>query len=139
MPPLAALTANSVNPILTILLVSAPYLTPRPLPRREFWARSALGLVLAVAVAESGKHFQVWPGHASFPSGHETYGLCIATNLAFWDRRWLTLGLPLSALLALALVTAHFHRPVDITGAFLVGPPCALLCQLWKRRADSAL
>ena len=105
----------------------------------EFWGRSALGLGLAVAVAEGGKHFQVWPGHAGFPSGHETYGLCVATNLVVWDRRWLALSLPLTMLLAVALVAARFHRPVDIAGAVLAGPSCALLCQFWRRRRGGLL
>ncbi len=89
---------------------------------------------LAVALAEGGKRWQVWPGHPAFPSGHETLCLAAATCLVARDRRWLGLGLPLSALQAWALVRGHFHTPVEVAGALLTGPPVVLLCQTWGRR-----
>jgi membrane-associated phospholipid phosphatase len=117
----AVFIANCVNPILTVLLAAAPIIGMRKSICWEFWGRSAL----------------VWPEHPSFPSGHETFGLCAATSLVFWDRRWLVIVLPLTILLAWALVAAHFHRPIDVAGALLVGPPCAVLFQ-WKRNARKA-
>lgn len=131
-PPL--LLATYINPLLVLFLLIAPLINSGPdTPRKpgcwEFWGRCLLGLGLAVALAESGKYFQVWSGHPSFPSGHETFGLCAATCLIYRDRRWLVVVLPLTALLAWALVAAHFHRPIDVAGAWLVGPPCAVLFQ----------
>ena len=126
------------NPLLALFLLIAPLITSSPgTPRKprcwEFWGRSLLGLGLAVALAEGGKHFQVWPGHPSFPSGHETFGLCAATSLALRNVRWLILVLPLTVLLAWALVDAHFHQPIDVAGALLVGPPCAVLFQRLRK------
>ena len=129
----AVLIANCVNPILTALLAAAPFVGIRKSSCWEFWGRSALALALAVVLAESGKDFQVWPGHPSFPSGHETFGLCAVTNLALRDLRWLILGLPLLMVLAWALVDAHFHQPLDVVGALLVGPPCAVLFQRLRK------
>ena len=129
----AALIANCVNPILTVFLAAAPFIGIRKSNCWEFWGRSALALGLAVVLAESGKYFQAWPGHPSFPSGHETFGLCVSTSLVFRDRRWLVIVLPLTILLAWALVAAHFHRPVDVAGALLVGPPCAVLFQRLRK------
>ena len=129
----AAVIATAVNPLLAAFLVAAPFLGTHKVSCWEFWGRSLLGLGLAVTLAESGKHFQVWPGHPSFPSGHETFGLCAATSLIFRDRRWLIIVLPLTVLLAWALVAAHFHHPVDVAGALLVGPPCTVLFQLLRK------
>lgn len=135
MPPIATLIADSVNPSLTLLLLAAPYYTPRRTAPREFWLRSALGIGLAVVLAESGKRYQIWPGHFSFPSGHQSFALAAIVSLAARDLRWLWLGLPVSLLMSWALVRAGFHTPVDVVGAWLIGPPCALLCHLWKRQS----
>ncbi len=78
----------------------------------------------------------MWPGHSGFPSGHETFCLAAMTCLAVRDPRWLCLGLPLSALMAWALVAARFHTPVDVAGALLTGPGPALLCQFYRRRPN---
>ncbi len=134
---LPQVAASAINPILTILLLSAPFYKPKPAGPWRFWGRSALGLGLAVIVTESGKYWEVWPGHPSFPSGHETFGLAVATSLVVWDRRWLGLALPLTLLLAWALVAAHYHTPVDVAGAWLVGPPCVLLCHRLGRKPHS--
>ena len=129
--------ATATNPTLTLLLVGAPFYTPRRTPPWEFWGRSVLSISLAVAVAESGKRFEVWPGHPSFPSGHESFALAAVVSLACRDRRWLALGLPVALLMSWALVDAHYHAPVDVAGAWLLAPPCALLCQtLGRRRPD---
>ena len=129
MSSVALALANAVNPVLAACLVSAPRVTPRRAdPAWRFWARAAVGIGVAVLLAEAGKRGEVWPQHPTFPSGHETFALATATFLARRDPRWLTVALPLLLLLAWALVAAHFHRPLDVAGALLVGPPAALLC-----------
>ena len=133
MPSLNFLT-NAINAVLLILVTAAPVIFRHPGSFFPFWLRSAAGLGLAVGLAESGKYFVVWPGHPSFPSGHETFALSLATSLVIWDRRWLALALPLAALQAWVLIIAHFHQPPDVVGSLFVGPPCALLCHFWKRR-----
>ena len=130
---LPQLIASATNPILTILLVGAPFYTERRTGPGEFWLRSGLGIGLAVALAEIGKRREVWAGHPTFPSGHEAFALAAAVSLAARDRRWLALGLPLTLLMSWALVAAHYHQPVDVLGSWLLAPPCVLLCQGWGR------
>lgn len=134
MPLLPMLVANAINPISVLLLLAAPFVPPRQTTALEYWVRCILGVGLAVVLAESGKRWEVWPGHPSFPSGHETFCLAAMTCLAVRDLRWLVLGLPLSLVMAWALVTARFHTPIDVAGALLTGPGPALLCQLYRVR-----
>jgi len=104
----SVLIANCVNPILTVFLAAAPFVGVRKSGCWEFWGRTALALGLAVVLAESGKYFQVWPGHPSFPSGHETFGLCAAANLALSQKR---------ANAVKAALHAHGFDKVDIQTA----------------------
>ena len=134
MPPLPWLVANTINPVTVLLILSAPFVTPRGAGRWEYWGRCILGVGLAVILAESGKRWEVWPGHPSFPSGHETFCLAAVTSLAVRDRRWLRAGLPLAVVMAWALVAARFHTPIDVAGALLTGPGPALLCQSYRTR-----
>ena len=131
---LPRLLANAINPLSVLLLLAAPFASPRPSPVWEYWGRCVLGVGLAVALAESGKRWEVWHGHPGFPSGHETFCLAAMTCLAARDPRSLVLGLPLSLIMAWALIAARFHTPIDVAGALLTGPGPALLCQWYKRR-----
>ena len=124
MEPLAHCLANVINPALTVCVVIAPLKSPQPW---TFWARDAVGIGLAVLAAETGKRFQIWPGHPTFPSGHETFALAAGTLLIRHDSRWLFPLLPVILTLAWALVAAGYHQPVDVAGALLTGPPLALL------------
>ena len=99
--------------------------------------RSGLGIGIGVALAESGKHFQVWPGRDTFPSGHETLALAAGTCLAMRNPRWLAVALPLAALQAWALVAGHFHRPLDIAGALATGILPPLGCHFYRQRPAS--
>ena len=124
MEPLAHLLCDVINPVLAVCVAAAPVKSPRPW---RFWARSAVGIGLAVIAAEAGKRFEVWPGHPTFPSGHETFALAAGTLLIRHDPRWLVPVLLLVLVLAWALVRAYYHAPVDVAGALLTGPPLALL------------
>ena len=121
-----AFLTNAVNTLLLILVAALPLLPG--MKRRsapEFWLRSGLGIGIAVVLAESGKHFEVWPGRPTFPSGHETLALAAGTCLVLRHPRWLVFVLPLTVLQGWALVAGHFHRPVDVAGALVTGvlPP----------------
>lgn len=118
---------NAINIVLLLLVALAPFVTRRGPGVINFWLQSAVGIGVGVALAESGKKWEVWAGHPAFPSGHETLALAAATSLACRDRRWLAAGIPLAALQAWALVTGHFHTPEDVTGAVVTGivPPLA--------------
>ncbi len=76
--------------------------------------------LLASLITLIGKLLEVWPGHPLFPSGHTAYALTIAAFLVTRDRRWLRVVAPLVGLLAVALVLAHYHPPVDIAGGAAV-------------------
>ena len=121
-----AFLTNAVNTLLLILVAALPLLPG--MKRRsapEFWLRSGLGIGIAVVLAESGKHFEVWPGRPTFPSGHETLALAAGTCLVLRRPRWLVFVLPLAVFQGWALVAGHFHRPVDVAGALVTGvlPP----------------
>ena len=131
---LPKLIADTVNPFSALLLLAAPLATPQLGRSWEYWGRCVLGVGLAVGLAESGKRWEAWPGHPTFPSGHETFCLAAMTCLAVRHPRSLVLGLPLSGLMAWALIAARFHTPIDVAGALLIGPPAALLCQLYYAR-----
>lgn len=123
---------TAVNAILVFSVAVAPFLTRQRAGLWEYWIRSGLGIGLAVILAESGKRFEVWPGHSGFPSGHETLALSAATCLIVRDSRWLWIAVPLTLLQAVLLVVGHFHHPVEVAGALLTGPPAALLCQFYR-------
>jgi membrane-associated phospholipid phosphatase len=140
------LLTNAINGLLLLLTAAAPLL-PRPQkPGKQkrgkqklgksafdFWLRSFLGIGIGVALAESGKHFSIWPGRPTFPSGHETLALAAGTCLVLWNPRWLAVVLPLAALQAWALVAGHFHRPVDVAGALITGILPPLGCHFYQK------
>ena len=125
---------NAINVVLLLLVALAPFVTRRGLGALNFWVRTLVGMGVGVALAESGKRWEVWAGHPGFPSGHETLALAAATSLACRDRRWLAAGVPLAALQAWALITGHFHTPEDVTGALVTGILPPLAAHLIKRQ-----
>ena len=124
-----AFLTNAVNALLLMLVAAAPLLPEKDANKTQsagkFWLRSGLGIGIAVILAESGKHWVVWPGRPTFPSGHETLALAAGTCLVLRRPRWLLFVLPLVAFQGWALVAGHFHRPVDVAGALVTGvlPP----------------
>jgi len=135
------LLTNVLNALLLFLVAAAPRIPSPHKPSRSawnFWMRSGLGIGIGVALAESGKHFQVWPGRDTFPSGHETLALAAGTCLVMRNPRWLAVALPLAALQAWALVAGHFHRPVDIAGALVTGILPPLACHFHHSPTHSA-
>ncbi|MGI4790207.1 MAG: phosphatase PAP2 family protein [Janthinobacterium lividum] len=131
---------NGINTVLILLVAAAPLL-PQPKRRNngaiEFWLRSLLGIGIGVVLAETGKRIVLWPGHPSFPSGHETLALAAGVCLVVRSPRWAAAAVPIAALQAWALVAGHFHRPIDIAGALITGILPPLGCHLWKRSSAS--
>lgn len=128
MDALPEMLAESVNPFLLGLLLPLPFVGPRRGAPWRFWGGSALGIGVAVALAEWGKARMVWAGHPGFPSGHETFAAAAATCLVCHDRRWAALAVPAVTLMAWALVTAGYHTPADIGGALVLGPTVTVAC-----------
>ena len=129
-----AFLTTAVNALLLLLVAAAPLLPEKDANKKdankaqsanEYWLRSGLGIGIAVVLAESGKHFMVWPGRPTFPSGHETLALAAGTCLVLRRPRNLVFVLPLAAFQGWALVAGHFHRPIDVAGALVTGilPP----------------
>jgi membrane-associated phospholipid phosphatase len=129
----AEILATGINPVLTGCLFLAPFVGPRT-SLVGFWGRAALGIGVSVLVAEAGKRGPIWPGHPSFPSGHETFCLAAVTLLILHNPRWAVVAVPLALVLAWALVAAHYHYPIDVAGSLLVAPPIVLFFHwLWRR------
>ena len=124
-----AFLTNAINTLLLMLVAAAPLLPLKDANKARsaggFWLRSGLGIGIAVVLAESGKHFMVWPGRPTFPSGHETLALAAGTCLTLRHPRGLLLVLPLAVFQGWSLVAGHFHKPVDVAGAVVTGilPP----------------
>jgi len=134
-----ALLTNAINTLLLFCVAAAPLLpskNPKSKNSRQsagqFWLRSIFGIGIAVVLAESGKHFSVWPGRPTFPSGHETLALAAGTCLALRNPRSLAFVLPLTVLQGWALVAGYFHGPVDVAGALATGILPPLACHFVK-------
>ena len=137
MIPFLTFLTNAINILLVLLVGAAPLLLRRGPGPLEYWLRSGLGIGIGVALAESGKHFEVWAGRPTFPSGHETLALAAGACLAVRDRRWLWLTVPLGGLQAWALIAGRFHQPVDVAGALLTGLIPPLLCHHLSRQPQT--
>jgi membrane-associated phospholipid phosphatase len=88
---------------------------------------SFAAVAIAATVADHGKQLPVWPGHSTFPSGHESFGSAAGTCLIIYDRDWVWFVVPILVLFGWALVAAEYHDPVDIYGGAVVGPLSAFL------------
>lgn len=115
----AQFLADVINPILVGLLAASGLRACR----QEYGSilRCALGIVVAVLVAETGKRYQVWHGHPAFPSGHETLAVACATALLIRSRRWAAVVVPLSAAIGWALVRAGHHTPIEVIAGAATG------------------
>jgi membrane-associated phospholipid phosphatase len=124
----AQFLSNAINPALTFLSLTAPWIdrrwnssTTRRLRTIPWMLASVAGIGLTVILAESGKHFSVWPGHPNFPSGHESFAASAATCLIVRDRRWAWVAVPLALTIGGALVAAGYHRPIEVVGGMILG------------------
>lgn len=109
-------------------------------------ARARLGLAVgaaaliggSIAISEGLKHMLPRPelvlpdplAHPSFPSGHTTVALSLALALLLvvpvrWRGFTAVAGSLYGAAVGAATVTAAWHRPSDVIGAFLVTTGCA--------------
>jgi len=92
-----------------------------PDPRWKFVAFSAAGLAVAVGIAEVSKAHSVWPGDAGFPSGHETFGACVAAAVCRANARLLPWMVIACLLLGWSLVVCGYHRFADVVGGVVLG------------------
>jgi membrane-associated phospholipid phosphatase len=128
-----ALITAWMNPILCAVLVAA-ILVRRKDHGLRFFVLSAISIGTAAVIAEAGKQRVIWPGDPGFPSGHQTFATATLTCMVWRDRRWLLLAIPAASLMGFGLVACHFHLPVDVLGATILGPiPPSLLIGLWSK------
>jgi membrane-associated phospholipid phosphatase len=133
---IAHIICNGTNPTLALLLLAAIFVQRR----RGMWTfllASALGIGLAVWLAELGKRFLPYPDPGGFPSGHETFATATATCLVWSNRRWLLPAILISIVMAVALVIAGYHQPIDVAGAAVLGPLPASTMHVLASRVGS--
>ena len=136
----AHILANSLNPLLIVCVFCAGIARRERDPLWKYWGACILGIGAAVVLAEAGKYFAVWPGHPSFPSGHESFAVSSSACLAAADRRWLWAVVPICLIMGWALVAAGYHHPIDVAGAALLAPwPPIAVFRFLPRRAASSL
>ncbi|MBC8104075.1 MAG: phosphatase PAP2 family protein [Cytophagales bacterium] len=128
---LADLLSTAINPALVLLVLEEPLLghQGRQEPWPRFWGRSALSIGAAVGLAEAGKHYQIWPGHPLFPSGHMTFATAAASCLML--RRglpWLGIALPLIGIMGISLVVGGWHTGTEVFGGLALGGFITLVC-----------
>lgn len=123
-----------MNPILCALLLAA-ILLKRKDHGLAFIVLSAVSIAVAAVLAESGKQHVVLPGDPTFPSGHQTFATATLTCLIWRDRRWLVPAVPVAGLMGFSLVVCHYHLPIDVVGATVLGPiPPSLLIGFWQAK-----
>ena len=126
--PVSIHTAELLSRTLDLLLAAAWFFfvvllaRARSTPLKGYVVATIAAVALTYALAHVNRWFDLWPPHKYFPSGHETLAASLGTSLAWRDRRWLWLAIPLAAVLAIALVRAGWHTWLDIGGAVAFSP-----------------
>lgn len=133
-----AYLASLVNPALLIVFVIFAAAGIRNWNRALlFLARSGVALLLTYFLAHLNRWFYLWKNHASFPSGHMTFYLSVATSFFLLDRR----SVPFTALIALLygwlIAFLNYHTWLDLGGALFFAVPATLICH-WKPERRSA-
>ena len=134
--PLAVQLCTIINPVLVALLFVDGLLIKGASKERwrkifTFWGMAALGVGVAVILAESGKKFEVWEGHPLFPSGHATFAVSAATCFVLQSslsRAFLVV--PLAVLMVICLPFAGFHTWDEVAGGTVLGIAIPLL--IWR-------
>lgn len=133
MSEIAKFICNWTNPALAVLLcVNA--LTYRGKRGWQTLFGSAAAIGISVELAELGKDYLPYPDPGGFPSGHETFAVATLTCLIWRDRRWIAFAVPMSIVMAAALVVARYHQPVDVVGSVIISPfTTSAVLKGWKR------
>jgi membrane-associated phospholipid phosphatase len=130
--------------LLTMLctLILADHLIASPKPTvastLRFWGRLILTSALAALLAEMGKHYQVWPGHPGFPSGHTALTVALCWNLYLRHKAnntyWLWFLLAIAVFQGVRLVLGNAHTPIEVFVGAILGTVFPLL---WDKIAKN--
>lgn len=135
---IARVLADAILLVLLVMMAEEPLLQPPTISGRErvirtlrFWLRSAVAVGLAVLLAETGKKYDILPGHPDFPSGHATFAAAAATVVVLQRGHiWIWLAAPLVAAISVSLCVIRAHTPVEVAGGVLLGFAVAsLVCK----------
>ena len=121
MHDLAHVLSNITNPILAVILLFAAVRQSK-YPKGVFVIASTVAIAYSVCIAEVGKDVLLYPHPGGFPSGHQTFATATLTCLVWIERRWLQFALPVAVMMAIAIIAARFHAPIDVIGASIISP-----------------
>ena len=128
--------AQYADPIIFILLLVVSLFGTTVRDFFRFWIISAVAIGVATGLAELGKALVIWPGHPTFPSGHEAFGAATAMCIVARKGYWLPIVMILLLALAWGLVTVNFHSIVDVAAGLVLGIFIALIVQRLLSRFD---
>ena len=121
--------ASAVNPVfLAVFIARAVSLFPLRKEAAAFLTRTGAALLLSFLAAHLNRWLHLWKNHGSFPSGHMTFYLALATSLFLIRRRSALVTLPVAFLYGWLMVRLDFHSWLDLGGATFFAVPVALLC-----------
>jgi len=126
---LLAFLASSVNPV--VLLVFIACVIARFPVRSDsipVLTRCGAALLVTYLFAHINRWMHLWKDHSSFPSGHMTFYIAIATSFFLLNRRSALITAPLALLYGWLIVFLDFHSWLDLWGAFFLSVPLTLLC-----------
>jgi membrane-associated phospholipid phosphatase len=103
-----------------------------------FLVRLILTSGTAALLAEMGKHYQVWPGHPGFPSGHTALTVAMCWNLYLRHKennhRWAYLLGGIALAQAARLYLGHAHDLIEIGVGGILGTIFPLLWERLRRQ-----
>lgn len=120
--------ADAVNPCLTVLALSVPFLRPLRHQRRlaiTYVAMTAIGILGIYAVAAVDGWLRLWARTAGDYSTHTAFAASLVISMLFWKPTWAKpLTAALLAYLMLILVLGY-HSPADVVTSAVAA---------WRRR-----
>jgi len=124
-----AFLASSVNPVLLAAFVI--FVMARIRDRTEvvtILSRTGIALVVTYLLAHINRWMHLWKYHGSFPSGHMTFYISVATSFFLLSRRSALVTVPIAFLYGWLIVFLNFHTWLDLWGAIFLSVPLTLLC-----------
>jgi membrane-associated phospholipid phosphatase len=126
--------------MLCTLIIIDPLISPTK-PKNTtalFLLRLVITSGIAALLAEMGKHYQVWPGHPGFPSGHTALTVAFCWNLYLRHKEnnplWKYLLGAIAFCQAARLFLDHAHDLIEIGVGAILGTIFPLLWEKLRRK-----